>query len=106
MRFEEFQECIFKGNLMTESLDLKISFTHLQHIELQVVTVQDASILLSELSHKSLQTLSLYITIINMDETQDSNAQYGYVKQLILKDFINDVCNHLRFNYDDIHSFM
>ena len=72
MRDEELQKNIFEKEIKLEPLNLKInvSFMQLKHVHLQVATMKDAAMFLSELSHNKLQTLALYVTVADLDTSE------------------------------------
>ena len=109
IRYQEFQRNIFEGELMIKPLDLKVaSFNQLSHLSLYVATMDDAKMLLSELTDTKLETLALYIAIADLDTTHpdlDIDGQYGYVKDTI-NQFGDTVCEYLQKNWMHLHSFI
>lgn len=121
MRDEELQKNIFEKEIKIEPLNLKISIAliHLRHVHLQVATMKDAAMFLSELTHKKLETLALYVTVADLDTSEfevnmdmdgmrgiNEYGKYGYVIKHSIHSFVDKVCEYFNQNWNHLHSFI
>lgn len=104
IQFDDLQKNIFDGSIKIRRLDYKLSLEHLHHINLNVVTMEDAKMFLSKLNHNKLETLCLYVMMPDLEPLDEIDCKYGYVKSTI-NEFVENICNYIEEHYKHLHSF-